>query len=69
MKSKYFILLIFISITLIFSLYSCETYRHSYSERKGLMLLKTTEFPNNRKFNSRSEITKKKRTYRKLHKR
>jgi hypothetical protein len=60
---------IIIFIIISFTFFSCETYRHSYNERRNLMLLKSIEQPSNRKFNSNKEINKKKRTYRKLRRR
>jgi len=66
MKKLYLIIIIILAILLC----SCgETYHHSYSQRKGFMLLKSTEQKANSKYNSSKEINKKKRTYKKLHKR
>jgi len=59
---------LYLLIISIIILCSCgETYYHSYNERINLMLLKSTEQPNNRKFNSSKEYHKKKRTHNNLY--
>ena len=56
----------FIFAIFIFLFSSCETYKHSYNERRNLMILKNYEQPRNKKFNSKEEVKKKRKTYRKF---
>lgn len=58
----------FILIFLFIIFCSCETYKHSYSEKRGLMLLKTQEQPRNKKFNENKYRNNIKKSYRKYHK-
>lgn len=63
---RFKILIIFLSLILL----SCgSSYKSSYEERRGYMLLDTHELPRNRRLTSGKEIRNKRKTYKKFKKR
>lgn len=66
MKKILSILIIFL-LSILFN--GCYSYKKSYSQKRGLMMLDRTEQPTNSRFNSSDEIKKKRKTYKKYKKR
>ena len=52
-------------LIILFIFVSCASSKN-FSQRRSLMLLKTYEQPRNKQLNSKKEIKKKKKTYRKF---